>query len=148
MKLKLSVDSEIGNLKGVIIHTPGTEVENMTPKNAERALYSDILNLNVASGEYSQLSGVLKKVTTTYEVKELLAAALESQAARTAIISYVSEGTDSVRERLESLDSESLAGQLIEGFRSGGTTLQNTSARKNLISTLYITSSLPGIHPL
>ncbi|MEZ5011158.1 MAG: hypothetical protein R2744_05955 [Bacteroidales bacterium] len=147
MKLKLSVDSEIGNLKGVIIHTPGTEVENMTPKNAERALYSDILNLNEA-WEYSQLSGVLKKVTTTYEVKELLAAALESQAARTAIISYVSEGTDSVRERLESLDSESLAGQLIEGFRSGGTTLQNTSARKNLISTLYITSSLPGIHPL
>jgi len=41
--------SEIGDLEAVIVHTPGNEVENMTPGNAERALYSDILNLSVAS---------------------------------------------------------------------------------------------------
>ena len=42
--VEVNVQSEIGKLNGVILHTPGEEVENMTPENAERALYSDILN--------------------------------------------------------------------------------------------------------
>ena len=51
--MSVNVTSEIGKVKGVIIHTPGKEVENMTPRNAERALYSDILNLSVIDREYS-----------------------------------------------------------------------------------------------
>ena len=43
--LSLNIQSEIGELEGVILHTPGAEVENMTPGTAQRALYSDILNL-------------------------------------------------------------------------------------------------------
>ena len=57
--VEVNVQSEIGKLNGVILHTPGEEVENMTPENAERALYSDILNLSIAQKEYQQLSGVL-----------------------------------------------------------------------------------------
>ncbi len=38
-------ESEIGKLNGVIIHTPGEEVENMTPENAERAFYTVILSI-------------------------------------------------------------------------------------------------------
>ena len=60
--MKSFINSEFGKLEGVIVHTPGSEVENMTPGNAERALYSDILNLSIASNEYAQLTGVLKKV--------------------------------------------------------------------------------------
>jgi len=61
MTRPFSVDirSEIGELESVIIHTPGPEVENMTPENAQRALYSDILNLNIGLSEYSQLHGIL-----------------------------------------------------------------------------------------
>jgi len=70
--MKTCINSEIGRLEGVIIHTPGSEVENMTPENAERALYSDILNLKVAREEYRQLSGFLSKITNTYQVKTLL----------------------------------------------------------------------------
>ena len=43
--VEVNVQSEIGKLNGVILHTPGEEVENMTPENAERALYRDIVNL-------------------------------------------------------------------------------------------------------
>lgn len=46
--ISVNVNSEIGELEAVIIHSMGSEVENMTPENAERALYSDILNLSVA----------------------------------------------------------------------------------------------------
>ena len=61
-KLKVNINSEVGKLKAVIIHTPGEELENMTPENAEKALYSDILNLSVASREYAQFRGVLKNL--------------------------------------------------------------------------------------
>lgn len=36
--ISVQVNSEIGKLKAVIVHSPGAEVENMTPENAKRAL--------------------------------------------------------------------------------------------------------------
>ena len=90
MQGKVYIDSEIGRLKSVIIHTPGNEVENMTPKNAERALYSDILNLKIANREYSQLSGVLHKVSDVLEVSNLLTTSLENTEARKELILKVS----------------------------------------------------------
>ena len=33
-KLKIDVQSEIGTLDAVLLHTPGPEVENMTPRMA------------------------------------------------------------------------------------------------------------------
>ena len=77
--VEVNVQSEIGKLNGVIIHTPGEEVENMTPENAERALYSDIINLSIARKEYKQISGVLSKLTKTYEVKDLLLLILDRE---------------------------------------------------------------------
>ena len=37
--LNINIQSEIGGLDAVLLHTPGAEVENMTPKMAQRALY-------------------------------------------------------------------------------------------------------------
>jgi len=59
------ITSEIGPLEGVILHPPGPEIENMSPLEAERALYSDILNLGVATAEYAQLAGVLRRSAAT-----------------------------------------------------------------------------------
>ena len=70
-KIQVNINSEIGELEAVVLHTPGPELQNMTPETAERALYSDILNLTVASNEYAQLKGVLEKVTQTFEVRDL-----------------------------------------------------------------------------
>ena len=64
--LKINIQSEIGDLEAVLLHTPGAEVENMTPKMAQRALYSDILNLSIAQEEYKQLSGVLSRLAKVY----------------------------------------------------------------------------------
>ena len=76
--MKTSVHSEFGQLEGVIVHQPGSEVENMTPENAERALYSDILNLSIATKEFAQLEGVLNSVTKVFRVKDLLTDILQS----------------------------------------------------------------------
>ena len=41
---KVQINSEIGRLNAVLLHRPGVEIEQMTPENACKALYSDILN--------------------------------------------------------------------------------------------------------
>jgi len=115
--MKININSEIGELEGVIIHTPGAEIENMTPSNAERALYSDILNLSVASKEYQQFRSVLKKLTKTFEVKNLLTDILKISEAKEKILNSVcnTERTRNHREFLSSLNPKELSKQLIEG---------------------------------
>jgi arginine deiminase len=115
--LKVNVKSEIGRLNGVILHTPGKELQNMTPENAQRALYSDILNLNVAQREYTQLSGVLKSVAQTFEVSDLLKDILLNEKHRFDLINHIctNENVIEIRDYLLALSSEELARQLIEG---------------------------------
>ena len=116
-KMNINVRSEIGELEGVILHTPGSEVENMTPKNAERALYSDILNLKVAQKEYVQLSGVLDKLTKTFQVKDLLADILKNEKVKNDLLGKICkyEQKCNLNKHLINLDSAELARQLIEG---------------------------------
>lgn len=87
--MRTCINSEIGKIEGVIIHTPGSEVENMTPENAERALYSDILNLSVALKEYAQLAGVLKKVTKVFDVKDLLSDILKNEKVKLQLVKKI-----------------------------------------------------------
>lgn len=119
------VYSEIGDLEAVVVHTPGPEVENMTPGNAERALYSDILNLNVASAEYSQFKGVLEKVTTTLEVKDLLSEVIKNEKVKEILISKIcrNETTECISGYLHGLEDNELTRQLIEGVPLEKTTL-------------------------
>ncbi|MGE0090445.1 MAG: arginine deiminase family protein [Bacteroidales bacterium] len=116
-KIQVDVRSEIGELEGVILHNPGSEVENMTPQNAERALYSDILNLSVAQREYIQLSGVLEKLTPTFQVKDLLSDILENQKVKETLVQKICQYEQKyhLNKYLLSLNSKDLAKQLIEG---------------------------------
>ncbi|MGQ1910166.1 arginine deiminase [Marinifilum sp. RC60d5] len=122
--VELNVRSEIGELEGVILHTPGSEVENMTPGNAERALYSDILNLAVAKEEYKQLSGVLGEISQTYQVTDLLANVLTNNKAKENIIDKVCQmepqvgvkgNTYCIKDFLLDQEPVELAKLLIEG---------------------------------
>ncbi len=116
-KIKIQLESEIGELEGVILHTPGNEVENMTPENAERALYSDILNLSVARKEYAQLKGVLEKVTKTFEVKELLTDILENHDVKSRLINRITKSCNAeiIKNHLTEQTPEELSRLLIEG---------------------------------
>lgn len=115
--VNVNVSSEIGGLEAVIIHSMGSEVENMTPRNAERALYSDILSLSVAQREYQQFRDVLKKTCQTLEVRELLRDILESEQVKPELIKRVVKESDDPQlfQRLMELESEELSRQLIEG---------------------------------
>lgn len=114
---KVSVFSEIERLRSVIVHTPGREVEKMTPDNAQRALYSDILNLDVARSEYAQFKGVLSHFAEVCEVRDLLEATLQVDGVASELINKVEavENDPSLSAILHSLTVEELSRQLIEG---------------------------------
>ncbi len=116
--MKTSINSEFGNLEAVIVHQPGSEVENMTPENAERALYSDILNLSVASREFAQLEGVLNTVTSVYHVKKLLADILKKEEVKINLLKEICSKEGNICDPLLLADytAEKLATLLIEGL--------------------------------
>lgn len=133
--MRTCINSEIGTLEGVILHTPGSEVENMTPGNSERALYSDILNLSIASKEYTQLSGVLKKAAMVYEVKDLLAEVLHNKVAKSHLLHELCfhEGIPEMEEQLFEQTGSELAKMLIEGVILERNNLTNYLSREKFL---------------
>jgi len=116
-KIKVEVNSEIGELEAVILHSPGPEVENMTPENAERSLYSDILNLAEVKKEYRQFKETLAKHCTILFVKDLLEDILENDITRQNLLYEIFKYEKHQEDisTLLSLSASELAGQLIEG---------------------------------
>ena len=78
-RINVCVNSEIGKLEHVLIHTPGVELENMSPETAHNYLFSDILNLQVAQNEYKYFKGVLQKVAKVHEIGDLLTDILRNE---------------------------------------------------------------------
>ena len=137
--MSVNITSEIGKIEGVIIHTPGSEVENMTPQNAERALYSDILNLSVAGREYSSFNKILEKFTKVYQVTDLLSEVIKNDEAKTNLIENIckNENMLDLREQLIDLNPKQLSKVLIEGL---------PSVNNNL--TKYLSGSRYSLEPL
>ncbi len=135
----VNVNSEIGELEAVIIHSMGSEVENMTPENAERALYSDILNLSVAQQEYSSFREVLRKTTKVFEVQDLLKDVLADETAKTELLKKVCNSCrySSTLDYIYDLNASDLAKILIEGV---------VLTRDNL--TRFLTNQRFAIRPL
>ena len=136
-RIKINVSSEIGRLDAVLLHPPGAEVENMTPRNVQRALYSDILNLSIAREEYRQLQGVLSKVADVYIMDDLLAKVLDNPESRTGLLQRicVSEDATDYYGLLLDMPSRTLAKVLIEGLPARIDTL--TAFLKNEYYALY-----------
>ncbi len=131
---KTRVYSEIGKLEAVILHTPGSEVENMTPGTAERALYSDILSLDLVNKEYEAFSSLLGKLTTTYQVKQLLSDVLRDDNLKNELITKVCKMEENtilpsqrknLEQRLRDFNNEDLAKAFIEGIPMKKNTLTN-----------------------
>ena len=121
------INSETGKLNDVLIHPPGKEVENMTPIDAERALYSDILNLSAARKEYEQFESVLKNVSNVHYAKDIFTSYLNNPLQKEEIIQSIctSEKCQNLTDDLLSLDSNKLASCLIEGIELKKTNLTN-----------------------
>ena len=70
----LNVTSEIGQLKSVLLHRPGQEIENLTPALLERLLFDDIPYLKIAREEHDYFAQELRSSGVEVLYLEQLAA--------------------------------------------------------------------------
>ncbi|MFP4205451.1 MAG: arginine deiminase family protein [Spirochaetaceae bacterium] len=130
------LDSEIGRLKRVIVHTPGAEIERMTPESARRLLYHDIIPISVVSHEHEKLKRFLSLVSEVYELQELVADVLHRYPeARAALVDSVAPSARSAE--LLRFSAVELADALVCGL----------PARKASLSD-YLSDRLHDVPPL
>jgi len=114
---KISVTSEIGALRAVLVHTPGLELEAVTPGNREDFLYDDLIGLEVSAREHARLKAVLRRFAEVHEIGDLLVDVLEQREARDYLISRTMDVVPSepLAQQLGKLPAHAIVKMVIEG---------------------------------
>lgn len=80
---ELGSNSEVGTLKVVILHRPGTELRRLTPRNSDQLLFDGLPWVSRAQEEHDQFAELLRsRGVEVLLLSELLTEALHSGAAR------------------------------------------------------------------
>ena len=139
--IQINIDSEIGALNAVMVHRPGKEIENMTPATAAEVLYDDILNLQLASREHDQLTGVLRRVADVYQFEDLLRDALSDTHMKGLLIDELAKlyECEDLAPELKEMDNATLASQLFQG-----TPMRKDSLEKYLSPLRHAIPPLPN----
>ena len=75
----LNITSEIGKLKAVLLHKPGSELEKLTPDYLSQLLFDDIPWLKKMRIEHDEFADVLsQRGTQAYYVYKLLTEVLQN----------------------------------------------------------------------
>ncbi|MGD6843341.1 arginine deiminase [Bacillus infantis] len=126
MKHPLNVTSEIEELKSVLLHRPGKEVENLTPQYLKRLLFDDIPYLPAIQKEHDYFAGVLsnrgievlyldKLMTETLAQPEIRSRFTEQILMESQ--SNVNGSFEAVSEYLNSLPADDLVRKVMAGVR-------------------------------
>ncbi|WP_026476167.1 arginine deiminase [Alkaliphilus transvaalensis] len=94
MTNNISVYNEIGQLRSVLLHCPGEEIENIVPDYLTRLLFDEIAFMKQAQKEHNQFASILKSegVEVLY-LTELMAEILEIPEVRNQFLEdFMSEG--------------------------------------------------------
>lgn len=122
----ISVYSEIGQLKSVLLHCPGEEVENIVPDYLRRLLFDEIAYLDQARREHNQFADILRNqgVEVVYLI-DLIADVIEDPKIRLDFLKeFIEEGkaaTPGLQESIlvffSSFSSKELIKKCIAGVR-------------------------------
>ncbi len=124
--MKLSVYSEIGELKKVLLHRPSGEIENLTPEMLEKLLFDDIPFLEVAQQEHDFFANVMRKEgVEVYYLEKLAAEAIAKEPVKLKFLGeFLDEANvhderirDSVINYLLNFDNETIIDKLMGGIR-------------------------------
>jgi arginine deiminase len=139
----VSVSSEIGALRHVIVHAPGREIEAMGPKEAEGDLYNDIIPLDIVKEEHAQLRAFLALVAKVSDVRELLAESLDSERDRWDFVKLLSDsyGLEHRIGELLDMKPERLAEAVIVGLDAKHATLESFLKKRK-----YDLKPLPNLY--
>ena len=124
----ISVVSEVGRLRSVIVHPPGPAMERMLPEHIEPSspsylLFDDLVDVRAAADEHQQLCDVLDTAAEVIPFQTLLSEVLSDPVRRSALVRDVArqEGLSSAMVGgLESLTGAELAATMVVGTLGGG----------------------------
>ncbi len=120
----ISVYSEIGKLKSVLIHQPGVEVENIVPDYLQRLLFDEIVYLDQAQREHDQFAQILRNegVEVLY-ITDLMADILQDSNVREEfLMEFMMEGkvvTQGLQEAIKEFFSTLTPAEFIDKCISG-----------------------------
>lgn len=152
--MKINVTSEIGKLKSVLVHRPGTELERLTPDLLESLLFDDIPWLKKMREEHDAFTKIMRDAgANVIYVEDLLADSLKKKEVKKKIICdiiedsniYSSDTREAIKEKLLKMKEDKLAGVVIAGLTK--TEININKKKYNLWDTLnenipfYITPS-------
>ncbi len=119
--MQLKIESEVASLEAVIVHSPGAEIESMTPDTASELLYNDIIPLAVVQTHHHELTAFLKTQCRVYELRDLAAEGLrQDEELRAALCLSTVESKPSEfapdLDMLRSLSAEELVNTIVHGI--------------------------------
>ncbi|NLV92744.1 MAG: arginine deiminase [Firmicutes bacterium] len=121
----LTVWSEVDPLRAVLLHRPGEELNNLTPRYLEDLLFDEIPWLRQAQGEHDAFAQTLQEQgVQVYYIEDLVAEVVADEAVRQQLIAdqlaFVRTGDPHLpqilTEYLQSLSPRQLVTQLIAGL--------------------------------
>lgn len=126
--MPVSVTSEIGRLRSVLVHTPGPELLAVTPDTRVDYLYDDIIDIEDAEREHRRFVSVLSRFANVLHVRELLREVLDDRAARELFIRETMDITAAhpLERQLLELPTEALVRRVIEGHEEAPGPLART----------------------
>lgn len=115
----LRVTSEVGRLRRALVHEPGVEVDHMVPGMLDELLFDDIIYGDRARDEHARFRRVMQLLgIEVVDAQDLLAEALESDAARDWIVRVVLGALPRERrEELREWPALELAATVVGGLR-------------------------------
>ncbi len=121
--MRFHVDSEVGQLKQVIVHRPGLELDRLTPGNVDELLFDDVLWAARARQEHDTFVHQLQaEGVVVHRFVDLLAVALDEPGAREFVQEHLTTATrfgqaldKPLDDLVASTPAEALAERLIGG---------------------------------
>jgi len=119
----VSVASETGRLREVILHRPGLELRRLTPANKDALLFDELVWVSVAQAEHDRFAALLRaEGVQVHLFAELLAETLADDGVRADLVRQVVtadtcgvELVERVRHHLADLPPEDVATALVGG---------------------------------
>jgi len=114
----LSVTSEVGRLRKVLLHPPGPEVDQMVPSMMEELLFDDILHGERAREEHARFRRALQVLDIeTVDAADLLEDVLRDAAARAWLLDALLPAGGELAKRFAEAPADELVTALVGGFR-------------------------------
>ncbi|MDA0378402.1 MAG: arginine deiminase family protein [Bacteroidetes bacterium] len=127
------VRSETDHLRQVIVHTPGAEMDMVSPLDREALLFEDILFLSHARKEHELMCAVFEKVIGTedgvLQISTMLREALELEDARFDFVEQLCEATQGANLRAFEADLKRLSADELCHFALTGVSPLRIEAR-------------------